>query len=79
MNYAWLDPDKQLEAHIHPDGEEFYYFLEGNGTMLVGSEWFDVCKGDFVTVPIRHVHSVKNSSRHPLVFITIRTVQSKSS
>jgi mannose-6-phosphate isomerase-like protein (cupin superfamily) len=79
MNYAWLEPNKQLETHSHPDGEEFYFFLSGTGEMLVGESWHTVRKGDFVTVPVAHAHSLKNTSSDNLVFITIRTVSSPQS
>lgn len=74
MNYAWLEPGKQLTQHVHVDGEEFYFFLEGKGRMLVGSEWFEVAAGDFVTVPPHHAHSVKNTENESFVFLTVRTV-----
>lgn len=73
-NYAWLESGKALTPHSHPDGEEFYYFLEGNGAMLVGEEWFDVSAGDFVTVPQKKMHSVKNDNEKNLVFMAIRTI-----
>lgn len=78
MNYAWLEQDKQLAPHVHRDGEEFYFFLEGTGQMLVGDEWFPVAKGDFVTVPLAHPHSLKNTEKEKLVFITVRTLASNS-
>jgi len=73
-NYAWLEKGKQLEIHSHPDGEEFYLFLEGKGEMLVGNQWSAVEKDDFVTVPKGNNHSVRNNNDQNLVFITIRTV-----
>jgi mannose-6-phosphate isomerase-like protein (cupin superfamily) len=73
-NYAWLEKGKQLETHSHPDGEEFYLFLEGNGEMLVSDQWTAVEKDDFVTVPKGSDHSVRNNNAQNLVFITIRTV-----
>ena len=74
MNHAWLDQGKQLETHEHPDGEEFYFFLAGTGQMLVGSEWFPVVKGDFVTVPQKNPQSLKNNGNEKLVFINVRTL-----
>ncbi len=75
MNYAWLEPKKQLDIHTHIDGEEFYFFLEGTGQMLVGEEWLPVTKDDFVIVPAATNHSVKNNTDKNLVFLTIRTQQ----
>ena len=75
MNYAWLDPGKQLDIHQHVDGEEFYFFLEGTGKILIANEWIPVSPHDFVTIPINARHSVVNTSKINLVFLTIRTVQ----
>lgn len=73
-NYAWLEPGKTLTPHAHPDGEEFYYFLEGDGVMLIGDEWVSVSAGDFVTVPQQKTHSVKNDNKKNLIFMAIRTI-----
>lgn len=78
MNYAWLTPGKQLDIHRHDDGEEYYYFLEGCGRMLVGADWFTVGPGEFVTVPKQHDHSVQNTGTANLVFLTVRTVEHAS-
>lgn len=74
MNHAWLEPGKQLETHAHPDGEEFYFFLEGTGQILVGDQWLSAEPGDFVTVPPSTAHSLKNTGDSNLVFITLRTL-----
>lgn len=75
MNYAWLEPGSQLEQHHHPDGEEFYLFLEGTGHILVDTTWHPVTPGNFVTIPAGSIHSVKNTGHADLVFITVRTVR----
>lgn len=74
INYAWLEVGKQLSLHAHPDGEEFYFFLEGTGEILVGNSWFAVSKGSFVIVPQANNHSVKNTGSATLTFLTVRTV-----
>lgn len=77
INYAWLTPGKCLTPHSHPDGEEYYIFLEGSGDMQVGPDRFTVSSMDFVTVPENAEHSLKNTGRENLVFLTVRTVVSK--
>lgn len=74
MNYACLEPGKQLTAHTHRDGEELYLFLEGMGEILIGDTWFPITKGSFATIPVGSTHSVKNNSTVNLTFITVRTV-----
>jgi mannose-6-phosphate isomerase-like protein (cupin superfamily) len=73
-NYAWLEKGKQLTTHKHVDGEEYYFFLEGEGEMLLGKEWFPVRTGDYITVLHDTDHSVKNTGEENLVFMAIRTV-----
>jgi len=75
MNYAWIDPGKKLELHAHPDGEEYYVFLKGAGEMRVAEEIFPVSPMDFVTIPVAAAHSLHNTGKDPLFFITVRTVQ----
>lgn len=75
INYARLKPKSQLDIHRHKDGEEFYYFLNGSGHILVDDVWLTVTPGDFVTIPMDTNHSVKNDSDSFLIFLTIRTVQ----
>jgi mannose-6-phosphate isomerase-like protein (cupin superfamily) len=78
MNYAWLTPGTQLDPHTHPDGEEFYFFLGGTGEILVGKNWITIQKHDFVTIPTSHIHSVKNTGRRKLTFVTVRITQQKN-
>lgn len=75
MNYAWLDPGKQLTPHAHPDGDEYYVFLDGTGSMLLGTLWKPVEKEAFVIVPENTIHAVKNTGDTPLIFLTVRTVR----
>lgn len=73
MNYAWLEKGNELEAHSHPDGEEYYFFLEGEGEILIDENWIPVAKDDFVTIPANATHSLRSNTKK-IVFITIRTV-----
>lgn len=76
-NYAWLEQGKAVTPHRHPDGQEWYLFLEGRGEMQVGDSTFPVAAGDFVHVPPSTVHSVRNGNPHTLVFLTLRTVNAQ--
>lgn len=74
FNYAWIKKGGQLESHAHPDGIEYYYFLSGSGKMLLDKDWLDVNSGDFVIVPPKTTHSLKNPHNEDLKFLTIRTL-----
>ena len=53
-----LYPHKNTSGHSHEGQEEVYFFVEGSGTMTVGSEDFEVHVGDTVTVPDGAYHQV---------------------
>ena len=75
MNYARLEKDMEVEAHSHPDSEEFYLFLEGKGEMGVDDRKFDVGTGDLVTILPNQTHALGNPHKPSLVFITIRVIK----
>ena len=43
--------------HIHRNGDELLYVLDGEVTVLVGDERLDLAQGDFAFVPRGVVHS----------------------
>jgi len=72
FNYAWIKKGFQLDPHTHEDCIEYFYFLSGSGEMLIGENWFGVGQGDFVTVPSKNHHSLKNTYEEDLIFLTMR-------
>jgi mannose-6-phosphate isomerase-like protein (cupin superfamily) len=74
MNFAWLGKDMKLEPHKHSDGYEYYFFLEGEGLMLLNNEAINVRKNDFIKVELGMLHSLENHISNRLTFITIRTI-----
>ena len=60
--------------HHHSDNEaleEFYYFLEGTGTMWVGNEKFSVTPGDAVLIPQNIDHGFENTGNKKLKLLII--------
>jgi mannose-6-phosphate isomerase-like protein (cupin superfamily) len=57
-----LHAGKQTRGHAHDNIEEIYFFLNGNGKMLVGEEEIDVSEGDMVAIPCGVFHRVINNS-----------------
>ena len=68
--YVEVDPGKESPAHFHEATEEVYCFVEGTGVMTVDTDTFDVGPGDVVYLPLRSVHSIRNTSAVPLCFIS---------
>ncbi len=66
---AYLAPKTRFEPHTHPELEEYFYFLNGEGVMQVGDKKEKVGTGDLVIVPIGEVHSVENTGDETMTFI----------
>lgn len=74
INDAYLESGKGFTPHSHNDGEEIYYFLEGEGEMIINNQNFKVISGDVVVVGVGESHGLKNTSSKKLCFITIRVL-----
>jgi oxalate decarboxylase len=69
-----LEPGAMRELHWHPNGDEWQYYLEGQGRMTVfGSEskarTFDYRGGDVGYVPFAMGHYIENTGPGPLRFL----------
>jgi mannose-6-phosphate isomerase-like protein (cupin superfamily) len=74
VNEAYLEPGKGFTPHTHNDSEEIYYFLEGEGTMVIDNKKIKIKTGDVVTVEVGESHTLKNTSAKKLRFLTIRVL-----
>ena len=71
-----LEPGGLRELHWHPTGDEWQYYLEGQGRMTVfasGSvaRTFDYQAGDVGYVPFAMGHYVENTGTTPLRFLEV--------
>lgn len=51
-----IPPDTMLERHWHP-GEEFIYFLEGKGYLVINGDTTVGTPGDIIHVPYETMHT----------------------
>ncbi|MEQ8243554.1 cupin domain-containing protein [Fulvivirga sp.] len=57
----WLDPNSGGPGpHQHEDNDEVFYGIEGTTSILVGDNWIDVGKGDFLRIPAKTIHDFAN-------------------
>lgn len=66
-----LHSGKATSGHSHPGQEEVYFFVSGNGRMIVGKEndeAFDVNAGDVILIPDGAFHRVFNNHVEDLIF-----------
>ncbi|MCF4128084.1 oxalate decarboxylase family bicupin [Methylobacterium sp. SyP6R] len=71
-----LEPGALRELHWHPNGDEWQYYLSGQGRMTVfGSEskarTFDYQAGDVGYVPFAMGHYIENTGTTPLRFLEL--------
>jgi oxalate decarboxylase len=71
-----LEPGALRELHWHPNGDEWQYFLEGQGRMGVFAAsghagTFDYQAGDVGYVPFAMGHYIENTGSSPLRFLEI--------
>jgi len=70
-----LEPGSSIGLHAHPTTEEFWFILEGHGTVLMDGEPFPVSAGDLMLTKAGHSHSLINDSDAPLVYFGLLTNQ----
>lgn len=66
---AILQPDQQTAAHSHPNTEELYYILAGQGMMVIEADRRTVLVGDGICIPAGQRHQIRNTGTVPLVFL----------
>ena len=66
---ARLPPGSATTPHYHPQTEEIYYILSGEGRMRIGDEMRDVAVGDAIAIPPGEVHTILNTGAAMLVFL----------
>lgn len=71
---AWhLNPGQSIDAHIHPQGQDTWYVVEGEGmyqTNSAGSTLI-LSAGDVVIAPTNCIHSVLNTGTEILKIISV--------
>jgi oxalate decarboxylase len=71
-----VEPGAMRELHWHPNGDEWQYYIAGQGRMTVfasagKSRTFDYQAGDVGYVPFAMGHYVENTGTEPLRFLEL--------
>ena len=61
-----LHPGKETGGHNHSGQEEVYIFMKGEGTMIVGTNTYEVKAGDTILIPDGDFHKVFNTSSYDI-------------
>jgi mannose-6-phosphate isomerase-like protein (cupin superfamily) len=68
-----LEPGASVGEHLHPETEELYLVMEGEGVGFLDGESFDVGPGDAWLCKAGHTHGLSNPGMAPLAFFAVLT------
>ena len=68
-----LESGSSIGEHVHPNTEELYLILEGEGQAVLDGESFPVGPGDLYVCKAGHSHGLSNTSEAPLAFFALMT------
>jgi len=68
-----LEPGASVGEHLHPETEELYLVMEGEGVGFLDGESFDVGPGDAWLCKAGHTHGLSNPGTAPLAFFAVLT------
>ena len=54
--FGKMMPGDTTGWHQHSSMEEYFYFIDGNGTCSIGSESFRIKSGSFIRIPAGALH-----------------------
>ena len=66
---ARLPAGRATMPHLHPQAEEIYYIIEGQGEMILAHEKRTVVPGDAIAIPPGIPHQIINEASEPLSFL----------
>lgn len=77
MGRTTLEPGATIGVHSHPNTEDLYLILEGQGIGILDGERFPVGPGDLFLVKAGGSHGLINDSETPLTFLGVLTRQAQ--
>ena len=69
LGIGWMKPGEVHLLHHHEEASEFYYILEGKGTITVGDEEVKAKPGTTIYIPAGDKHKIVNDGKGELVVL----------
>ena len=60
------------KAHGHEFIDETFYFVEGNGTMIINDKELDASEGSVFLVEPKEMHNIRNDSAKTIKIVFIK-------
>lgn len=70
----YFKPEQVLKIHKHPNGEQIFFFLKGNGTMIIEEKEHPVSAGDTIFIEANQWHSIVNGDNEEMVAVQVTKV-----
>ena len=69
-----LKPEEKMaeKAHGHNLLDETFYFVEGDGVMIVNGKEFSALEGSVFLVEPKEMHNIRNDSEKPVKIVFIK-------
>lgn len=69
-----LKPGEMMgdKSHGHKEVDETFYFVEGDGSMIVDNETYDAPQGTVFLIEPNELHNIRNDSSKPIKIIFIK-------
>lgn len=76
VDHLVIPPNASIGPHVHHEQAEFYYVMNGSGTVTSAtlrgaSETASIKTGDAIPVQLNEIHSFANTSSEPLEFMIV--------
>jgi mannose-6-phosphate isomerase len=68
-----VKPTHKLSLQKHKLRDEHWFILQGSALVTIGSDFFDMSKGECVDIKRGLFHRIENIGRGDLIFIEIQT------
>lgn len=75
VDHLLLEPGSATTPQTHQDIGEFYYVMNGEGTVMVGSETASIKAGDAVPIMLNQAKSFENTGSAPLELLVVGVVR----
>ncbi|MFX1238086.1 MAG: cupin domain-containing protein [Promethearchaeota archaeon] len=71
----YLKPGEYMaeKAHGHEELDETFYFMEGNGVMIINDKEYEAPQGSVYLLEPKEMHNVKNISNEPIKIVFIKS------